>query len=53
MTINYESSEKGQLHKKDLSSQNNKLELKEQISDKIYLSLIFFMLTMFSKWAFC
>ena len=53
MTINYESSGKEQLHKKDLSLQNDKLKLKEGISDKLCLSLISFMLTMFSKQTIC
>ena len=49
MTINYEGLQKGLRQEKPQSSQYNKLGLKRKISDKLYLSLIFFMLTMFSE----
>jgi hypothetical protein len=53
MTINYEAPQKGLNPIKNLSLQINKLGLKGLISDRLRLSLIFFMLTMFSENAIC
>ena len=53
MTINSEAPKKGPNPIKNLSLQFDKLGLKGLISDKLYLSLIFFMLTMFSGMAIC
>ena len=53
MTIKYERREKHPQGKKLHSLEISKLKLKGQISDKFCLSLIFFMLTMFSKSVVC
>ena len=53
MTINSEARQNGLNPIKNLSLQINKLGLKGLIGDKLYLSLIFFMLTMFSEMADC
>ena len=53
MTINSEAPKKGRNPIRNLSLQIDKLGLKGLISDKLRLSLIFFMLTMFSELAIC
>ena len=53
MTINSEARQNGLNPIKNLSLQINKLGLKGLVSDKLCLSLIFFMLTMFLEISIC
>ena len=53
MTINCEGPAKGPSPIRNLSLRFDKLGLKGRISGKLCLSLIFFMLTMFSEMVVC